>query len=54
MPTDLTPTLTLDQLRAKYPVIPAWMLDPARGYSPADIDKLMALRERAFPNTKRG
>jgi hypothetical protein len=36
-----------------YRAIPAWMFEPERGYSPADIDRLMQLRERAFPKTKR-
>jgi hypothetical protein len=34
-----------------YRAIPAWMFEPERGYSPADIDRLMQLRERAFPKT---
>jgi hypothetical protein len=37
--------------RSSYSVIPAWMFEPERGYSAADIDRLMQLRERAFPKT---
>ena len=42
--------MTFEQLKAKYPKIPAWMLD--RGYTADQIDELMQLRQRAFPATK--